>query len=98
PLAGGALRRSRLRHALEIELAPQRTGAAPVDRTVDDDPVQPRAERAAPVEAVEGAHGREERLLCDVLGCCGVADDEQRRAIGARPVGAKERLERLSGA
>ena len=77
----------------ELDLGAQPAGARPVDRAVDHDPVQPRAERAAAVEAVEVANGGEERLLGDVLGGGGVAGDEPRRAERARPVLAKEPLE-----
>jgi hypothetical protein len=52
----------------EHDLAAQRPRAGVVDRAVDDDPVQPRPEPTAPVEAVERAHGGQERLLRDVLG------------------------------
>src|SRR5437868_1585098 len=92
--ATGPRRRRRLRPVAEA-LPAQRAGARPVDRAVDDDPVQPRAERASAVEAVERAHRGEERLLRDVLGRGGVADDEQRRTVRARPVTPKELLERL---
>ena len=55
--------------------------------------MQPGAERPAAVEAVEGAHGREECLLRDVLGGGGVVNDEVGGTVGARPVLAKEGLE-----
>ena len=76
------------------ELAAQRARTRPVDCAVDDDPVQPRAERPPAVEAVERAHGCEKRLLRDVLRGGGVVDDEQRGAVGARPVQPEELLER----
>ena len=56
----------------------------PVDRAVDDDPVQPGPERTAAVEAVEVPDGGEEGLLRDVLGGGGVVDDEKGGAVGAR--------------
>src|SRR5439155_9619303 len=60
---------------------------------VDDDPVQPGAERAAAIEAVEPAHRREEGLLCDVLCSSRVVDDEVRGAVRLWPVVPKQRLE-----
>jgi len=44
---------------------------------------------------VERANGGEERLLHDVLRRGGVADDEQRGPVGARPVAPEEPLERF---
>src|SRR5439155_1054733 len=76
-----------------LGLCAKRSGPRPVDRAVDGDPVQPRTERAAVVEAVERAHGRKEGLLRDVLRGCGVVDDEIRGAVGAGPMLAKEGLE-----
>ena len=60
--------------------------------------MEPRAERAPPVEPIECAHRGEERLLGDVLSRGRVADDEERRTVGARPVAAEELLERLGRA
>ena len=77
----------------ELDLGAQPARARPVDRAVDDDPVQPGTERPAAVEAVEVAHGGQERLLGDVLGGGGVAGDELRGPERARPVLAKEPLE-----
>src|SRR5439155_6332691 len=65
----------------------------PVNGAIDRDPVQPGAERPAAVETIEVPHGREEGLLCDVLGGGGIVHDEVRRPVGARPVLAKEGLE-----
>ena len=62
-------------------LGAARAGAGVVDRAVDDDPVQPRRERAAPVEAVERPQRGEERLLGDVLGRGRVVDDQVGRAM-----------------
>jgi putative transcriptional regulator len=86
--------RGRLGRGVDGELAAQRPRARPVDRAVDDDPVQPRPERPPAVEAVEGADGGEEGLLRDVLGRGGVVDDEVRGAVGAGPVAPDEGLER----
>ena len=69
------------------------SGAGPVDRPVDDDPMQPRPERTAAVETVEVAHRGEERLLRDVLGGGRVLHDEIRGPVSPRPVLAEERLE-----
>ena len=55
--------------------------------------MQPRAERAPSIEAVEVADRGQERLLRDVLGGGGVVDHEVGRAVGARPVRAEEGLE-----
>ena len=74
-------------------LAAERTRTRPVDRAVDHDPVQPRAEGAQPVEAVERPDGGEEGLLGDVFGRRGVMHDEVRSAVRARPVMPEERLE-----
>src|SRR5206468_2073399 len=71
----------------------QLAGTRPVDRAVDDDPVQPRAERPAPVEAIQRPNCRQERLLGDVLGGSLIMDDEVRSAVGERPVRAEEGLE-----
>ena len=49
-----ALRR---RPVTELDLGAQLAGAGPVDRAVDDDAVEPRAERPASVEALERPHG-----------------------------------------
>src|SRR5207248_5130123 len=65
----------------------------PVDRAVDDDPVQPGPEGTAAVEAVERSDRGEESLLRDVLGGGGVMHDEVRGAVGARPVVPEERLQ-----
>ena len=82
----------------EVGLASQLPRARPVDRPVDDDPVQPGPEGAAAVEAVEVAHGGEERLLRDVLGCSGVVNDEVRGTVGSRPVQPEQRLDPRGGA
>src|SRR5262249_42482692 len=74
-------------------LAAERTRACPVDRTVDDDPVQPRAERTTAVEALQRADGCEERLLRDVLSSGCVVYDEVRGAICTWPVVAEQRLQ-----
>lgn len=71
----------------------QQPRARPVDRAVDDEPVQPWCERALVPVGVERANGAEERLEHDLLGRRVVEDDEVRRAERARPVGAKEALE-----
>ena len=76
-----------------LGLGAQRAGTRPVDRVVDDDPVQPRPERTAAVEPIQRPHGREKGLLGDVLGRPRVADDQVRRAVGRPPVRAEERLE-----
>ncbi len=77
----------------ELDLAAQLACPRPVDRPVDDDPVQPGCERPPPVEPVEIADGCEERLLRNVLGGGCVAGDELRGAERARPVLAEEPLE-----
>src|ERR1700730_16627769 len=91
-----ALRGSRSRDEAEPRIArftAQCAGAGPVDCAVDDDAMQPRAERPATVETVEPADGCEERLLCNVLGGAGVVDDEIRRTVGTRPVVSEQRFE-----
>ncbi len=77
----------------ELDLGPEAARAGPVDRPVHHDPVQPRRERASPVESVEIANGGEEGLLGDVLGGGGVARDEACSAERPRPMFAKEQLE-----
>ena len=70
-------------------------GACPrmVDRTIDDDPVQPRPDkRTIRIEAVEGAHDGQERLLGDVLGGGAILDDEVGGTVGTGPVRAEEPL------
>ena len=96
PTSAVAVGRGRLRQRVGGRLGPQRAGARPVDRAVDDDPVQPRAERAAAVEAVERAQRGQERLLRDVLGGRGVVHDEPGRAVGGRPVAAEELVDRVA--
>jgi hypothetical protein len=59
--------------------------------------VQPGPERAAAVEAVQGADRGEERLLGDVLGGGGVVDDQVGGPVGGSPVAAEELLERVLG-
>ena len=81
----------------ELGLAAQLAGARPVDRAVDDDPVQPGAEGPPAVEAVEVAHRGEEGLLGDVLGGRGVVDDEKGRPVRPRPVQPEERLDPRGG-
>ena len=78
----------------EHDLAAQRPRVGVVDRAVDDDPVQPRPEPTAPVEAVERAHGGQERLLRDVLGRRRVPHDEVGGPVRHSPVGAEQQLER----
>ena len=82
--------RRRLADASAGDLAPQRAGARPVDRAVDDDPVQPRPERPPAVEAVERAQRREERLLRDVLGRRGVVDDQPRGPVRRAASGGRK--------
>ena len=77
--------------------APQRPRARLVDRAVDDDAVQPRTERAAAVEAVEGAERGEESLLGDVLGGRGIVNDEVGGPVGAPPVQAEQLVEGSRG-
>jgi hypothetical protein len=80
------------------DLAAQLPRARVVDRPVDDDPVQPGAEGAAAVEAIQRADRGEERLLRDVLGGGRVVDDEPGGAVRARPVAAEELGEGLGRA
>src|SRR6266511_2518741 len=75
------------------DLAAERPRARPVDRAIDDDAVQPWAERTPAIEPVERANGGEKRFLCDVLCGGGVMHDEVRGAVGPWPVMAEERLE-----
>ena len=75
------------------QLAAKCACARPVDRAVDDDPVQPRPERTAPVETVEVAQRGQERLLRDVLRGGRVLDDEIGGPVRPGPVLAKQRLE-----
>ncbi len=77
----------------ELHLGAELARSRPVDRPVDDDPVEPRRERAAAVEAIEVADGSEEGFLRNVLRGGGVAGDEMRGPIRSRPVLAKETLE-----
>ena len=88
--SGGRLALDRLGH-----LAPQRPRARPVDRPVDDDPVQPGTERPAPVEAVERPDRGEEGLLGDVLRGGRVVHDQEGGPVRRRPVRPEERLHRL---
>ena len=81
----------------ELGLAAQLPCTRPVDRAVDDDPVQPRAERPSAIEAVEVADGGEEGLLRDVLGGGRVVDDEKGGPVRPWPVQAKERLDPRGG-
>ena len=78
---GRLRRRDVVRAARPRDVATASTGG--VDRAVHDDPVEPGAERAAPVEAVEVADRGEKRLLRDVLG------DARRRAPRGTPPGAR---------
>lgn len=79
-----------------VNRSPQRFAPRPVDRPVDDDPVQPGAEGAAPVEAVERVDRGEEGVLGDVLSGGAVVDDQVGRAVRASPVGGVEIGERLA--
>jgi moderate conductance mechanosensitive channel len=92
-VCGRRLLRSRRFGRLPAELPVEGAGARPVDRPVDDDPVQPRPERPSPVEAVERADRREERLLRYVLGGGRVTDHEQGGSVRAPPVVTEQVLE-----
>ena len=60
--------------------------------------MQPRAERAAAVEAVERPQRADERLLRDVLGGRRVVHDQPGGAVDRGPVAAEELLDRLGRA
>src|SRR5689334_20913729 len=77
----------------ELDLGSEPARARPVDRAIDDDAVQPGCEGPPAIEPVEVADGGQEGLLGDVLGSGGVAGDEPRRTVRARPVLAKQPLE-----
>ena len=91
--AAVVVERSDVRHGARPR--PQRAGPRPVDRAVDHDPVQPRAERPAAVEAVQRPQRRQERLLGDVLGGRRVVDDEPGGPVGRGPVAAEELVDRV---
>ena len=78
--------------------SPAAPRARVVDRAVDHDAVQPRAERPAAVEAVQRPDRRQERLLGDVLRGRRVVDHQPRGAVRARPVAAEELGHRLGRA
>ena len=80
---------------LARDLAARLPRARPVDRPVHDDAVKPGRERPPPVESVERADRRDERLLGDVLRRRSVVHDEIGGAMGSAPVTAKELLHRL---
>ena len=89
--AGG----ERLALGLLGHLTTKGPGPRPVDRPVDHDPMQPGAERTPAIEAMKRPDGSQERLLSYVLGRRGVVDDQKGRAMGTRPMGAKQGLHRL---
>ena len=60
--------------------------------------MEPRAQRAAQVEARQRAQGGQERLLRDVLGGGRVARHEQRRAMGVAPIPIEQLLDGSLGA
>src|SRR5581483_8304549 len=91
-VVGLGIRRRRVELA-ELDLGPEAAGPREVDRAVDDDAVQPRAERPAAVEAIEVAHGGEKRFLRDVLRGGGVAGDEIGGPESARPERAEQVFE-----
>jgi hypothetical protein len=68
----------RLVSGLEHELGSQPPAPRPIDRAVDDDAVQPGAERPVAIEPVQPANCGEKGLLGNVLGRSGVMDDEVR--------------------
>src|SRR6266542_5554844 len=78
---------------LEPRLAAELPASCPVDRAIDDDAMQPCAERPSAVETVEMAQRSEEGLLGDVLGGRCVVDDQERGPERLRPVQAEEGLE-----
>src|SRR3954451_11118922 len=59
--------------------------------------MQPRPEWAPPVEPVQSAQCRQERLLRDVLRGGGVVHDQEGSAMRGGPVQAEELLERSRG-
>jgi hypothetical protein len=79
-----------------LRLSSQGASPRPVDRSIDDDAMQPGPEGSATVEAVERADGGQEGFLRDVLRRRPVLDDQVRRSVRAPPVAAKEGLERFS--
>jgi hypothetical protein len=85
-------------HAFRRDLGAAAALAQQVERAVHDDPVQPRLERAAPVEVRERPHGREHRVLADVLGRRRVAHDQERRAVRPFPVAPHQRLDGVRAA
>ena len=76
-------------------LAAQRSCPSPVDRAIDNDPVQPRAEGSSAIEPLERPDRGEKRLLGDVLGGGSVVDDQIGGTVSPRPVAPVELLERL---
>ena len=90
---GAAPGRGRRKRVRKLHLGAQLPRTRPVDRAVDDDPVQPRSERPAPIEAVECSQRGEKRLLRDVLCGRGIVGDEVGGAIRPRPVRPEEGLE-----
>jgi len=90
----GRIRRRFSRKCIAADLGAKLPPPRPVDRAVDDDPVQPGREGAAAIEAVQRPHRGEKGLLGDVFRRCRVVDDEVGRPVGPRPVVAEELLER----
>jgi hypothetical protein len=82
-----------LPHLLVAQLAPERARTRPVDRPVDDDPMEPGTEWPARIEALERPDRGEEGLLRDVLGGGRVVDDEVGGPVGTRPVLAEQVLD-----
>ncbi len=75
-------------------------GAAParpqgIERAVRRDPVEPRTHRRAPLEPPEAAPRREQRLLEQVLGVLGRADDPVDVQLELTLVGAGQLAERV---
>jgi hypothetical protein len=66
-----------------------------VQAAVGRDPVEPGAQRGAPLEALESAPGRQERLLEQILGVLHRSEDPVAVQLQLAPVGVDELAERV---
>lgn len=70
-----------LGECLEAEPLALKPAAAPVEKVVDRDPVDPRAHRGLAAVGVEASEDLEEDLLRGVLGVVGVPEHPQRQSV-----------------
>jgi hypothetical protein len=87
----GRVRRADVRELRQLLVGEATLRAQDVERPVGDDPVQPRPERPALVEAAERGERALESIRGDVVGEPAAARDRVRSTPGVAPVALKQR-------